>query len=107
MVSKTFKLKDLEIPQVGFGTQGLRGIICTRCINFAISYGYKLIDTSPIFKNEQMIAISLARTTRSGIFLSTKVPAHSFGYQAAINSVEKSLELLKTTYLDLCLLDIP
>ena len=107
MLQKVFKISELEIPMIGMGTRALIGQPCRKLISSGLYLGYKHIDTNPGFKNEQMIAISLARTTRSGIFLSTKVPAHSFGYQAAINSVEKSLELLKTTYLDLCLLDIP
>ena len=73
MISKTFKLGSLEIPQIGFGTYELRGMTCTRLLNYALSLGYKYIDTSPSFKNEHMVVLSLVRMPRQDLFLTIKI----------------------------------
>lgn len=106
MISKVIKTGNLEIPALGIGTSQLRGTDCHRALNFALSIGYRLIDTSPTYNNEYLISISLSRVQRNSILLSSK-----YNYGISRSSIEyslsKSLTNLKTNYLDIVYLDEP
>ena len=100
-------MKSLSLPKIGLGTFQLRGIGCTRIVNYALSLGYKYIDTSPSYSNEHMIGISLERVPRDSLFLASKITFASQGYTRALQSVSQSLEKLGTSYLDLCVIEWP
>lgn len=107
MLFKTFKLRDLEIPQIGLGTHSLRGTLCSQTVNFALSLGYKHIDTSPSYHNEHMIANSLSRVPRESFFISTKISYSHHGFSKASESILRSLSLLNVSYLDMCMIEWP
>ncbi|OMJ91230.1 hypothetical protein SteCoe_6301 [Stentor coeruleus] len=107
MLSRIFKARSLEIPQIGLGTSQLRGTLCTQTLNYAISLGYKHFDTSPSYLNEHMIAISIARVNRNSLFITSKVSYGFMSHSRAQMSIHKSLDSLKTTYLDLALIEWP
>lgn len=107
MLSRTFKVRSLEIPQIGLGTNQLRGTTCTQTVNYAISLGYKHFDTSPSYQNEHMIAVSIARVDRDSLFITSKVSFGFMSYARAQTSIFKSLDSLKITYLNLALIEWP
>ena len=45
----------VQMPILGFGTNTLNGSLGIRCINEAISVGYRLIDTARIYGNEEAV----------------------------------------------------
>lgn len=95
------------MPMLGFGTFQMRGEVCGKAVACALSEGYRMIDTAAAYGNEEAVgaAIKSSDVPRSDILITTKVNFSS--YENARASVEKSLELLGTDYLDLVLLHWP
>ena len=104
---KTKRVGALDMPMLGFGTFQMRGDVCEKAVACALSEGYRMIDTAAAYGNEEAVgaAIKSSDVPRSDILITTKVNFSS--YENARASVEKSLELLGTDYLDLVLLHWP
>ena len=104
---KTKRVGALDIPMLGFGTFQMRGDVCEKAVACALSEGYRMIDTAAAYGNEEAVgaAIKSSDVPRSDILITTKVNFSS--YENARASVEKSLGLLGTDYLDLVLLHWP
>ena len=107
MLGQNITSKTLTLPKIGLGTHQLRGMACTRAVNFALSIGYRYIDTSPSYSNEHMISLSLDRVPRDSLFLSSKITYSCQGHSRALSSVTQSLERLGAKYLDLCVIEWP
>ena len=104
---KTKKVGALDMPMLGFGTFQMREDVCEKAVACALSEGYRMIDTAAAYGNEEAVgaAIKSSDVPRSDILITTKVNFSS--YENARASVEKSLGLLGTDYLDLVLLHWP
>lgn len=104
---KTKRVGKLDMPMLGFGTFQMRGDVCEKAVACALSEGYRMIDTAAAYGNEEAVgaAIKSSDVPRSDILITTKVNFSS--YENARASVEKSLGLLGTDYLDLVLLHWP
>ena len=104
---KTKRVGALDMPMLGFGTFQKRGDVCEKAVACALSEGYRMIDTAAAYGNEEAVgaAIKSSDVPRSDILITTKVNFSS--YENARASVEKSLRLLGTDYLDLVLLHWP
>jgi diketogulonate reductase-like aldo/keto reductase len=76
-----------------------------KALRFGIENGMTLIDTAEEYGNggaERVVAEAI-KDCRKDIFLTTKVSAKNCSYMGVIKAVERSLERLKTTYIDLYL----
>ena len=107
---KTVKLSNsLEMPLLGYGVFQVNPDECERCVSDAIEAGYRLIDTAQIYKNEEGVGRAIANSgiSRKDFFLVTKVWISNAGYENAKQSIDKSLEKLKTDYIDLVLIHQP
>ncbi len=107
---KTVKLSNsLEMPLLGYGVFQVNPDECERCVSDAIEVGYRLIDTAQIYKNEEGVGRAVANSgiSRKDFFLVTKVWISNAGYENAKQSIDKSLEKLKTDYVDLVLIHQP
>ena len=107
---KTVKLSNsLEMPLLGYGVFQVNPDECERCVSDAIEVGYRLIDTAQIYKNEEGVGRAVAKSgiSRKDFFLVTKVWISNAGYEKAKQSIDKSLEKLKTDYIDLVLIHQP
>lgn len=107
---KTVKLSNsLEMPLLGYGVFQVNPDECERCVSDAIEAGYRLIDTAQIYKNEEGVGRAVANSgiSRKDFFLVTKVWISNAGYENAKQSIDKSLEKLKTDYIDLVLIHQP
>ena len=107
---KTVKLSNsLEMPLLGYGVFQVNPDECERCVSDAIEAGYRLIDTAQIYKNEEGVGRAVAKSgiSRKDFFLVTKVWISNAGYEKAKQSIDKSLEKLKTDYIDLVLIHQP
>ena len=104
---KTKRVGALDMPRLCFGTFQMRGDVCEKAVACALSEGYRMIDTAAAYGNEEAVgaAIKSSDVPRSDILITTKVNFSS--YENARASVEKSLGLLGTDYLDLVLLHWP
>lgn len=97
----------VSMPMLGFGTFMNTGNDCERSVAEAIQSGYRLIDTAEAYGNEEQVGngIKASGIDRKELFLVTKVNFKS--YEHTRETVENSLRLLKTDFLDLVLLHWP
>ena len=102
--------KGLSMPMLGFGTYRLsESDDCSRCVEWALETGYRLIDTAEFYGNEAAIGKALrhAALPRKELFLMTKLWFTSYAPEKAEKALEESLKNLQTDYLDLVLLHWP
>lgn len=99
----------VKMPQLGYGVYQVTKEECERCVLDALDVGYRAIDTAQSYFNEAEVgsAIEKSSVDRKDIFLTTKVWIEHYGYEQAKASVLKSMEKLRTDYLDLVLLHQP
>lgn len=128
-------LNGTVVPAVGIGTYPLQDKEVASVVKHAISIGYRLIDTSDDYRNEDGIGIGCANAIREGmvkredLFLQTKLSDNnSYSLEPLANNyfslnsmfmkrhsveeivrekVETSLRNLRTDYLDSLLIHLP
>ena len=108
-----------DIPSLGLGTWDLKKSECSRVVSEALDLGYRHIDAAAMYENESEVGTGIidSRVDRADLFLATKIntlswtPSGRQGPQLQnkniIKSLEKSLEDLKTDYVDLLLIHWP
>lgn len=98
---------EISMPMLGFGTFLNNGTDCECSVAEAIRTGYRLIDTAEAYGNEEQVGNGIRKSgiDRHELFLVTKVNFKSYEHTRA--TVENSLKLLGTDYLDLVLLHWP
>lgn len=100
----------VRIPMLGYGCFLISPQECERCVSDAIEVGYRAIDTAQAYYNEEGVgeavskAIAAGKVKRGDLFLTTKVWIMNAGYEKAKQSIEESLQKLKTDYIDLLLI---
>ena len=108
--SKVRLNNGIEMPWLGLGVFRLKekGEV-ERAVKTALQNGYRSIDTASAYHNEEGVAngIKASGVPREEIFLTTKIKKDDQGYQSAIDAFYRSLEFLKTDYLDLLLIHWP
>ena len=99
----------VEMPMLGYGVYQVSNAECERCVLDAISVGYRAIDTAQSYGNEEAVgsAVQKCGVPRDELFLTTKVWISNAGYEAAKDSIDRSLQKLKTDYIDLLLIHQP
>ncbi|WP_156403315.1 aldo/keto reductase [Holzapfeliella floricola] len=100
----------VKMPQEGFGVFQIPDFDeCKQAVKEALEVGYRLIDTAQIYQNESAVgqAIQESSVRREDIFITTKIWVTDYGFEETKAAVEKSMERLKTDYLDLVLLHQP
>lgn len=106
-----FRLNNgVEIPEMGLGVYKMNsGKEMDDAVGCAYEQGYRLFDTAQMYKNESGLgeALEKNRIPRQDIFLISKVDNCNQGYERTLESFEKSLERLKTDYLDTFLVHWP
>ena len=98
---------NIQMPMLGFGTFLMGGSECEESVLAAIRSGYRMIDTAEAYGNEEAVGNAIVKSgiPREELFLVTKVNFRS--YENTRETVEASLNKLKTSYLDLVLLHWP
>ena len=98
------------MPGIGFGTLGNVGDAGRALVEAALAEGYRYIDTSRYYGNEEAVGQALARSSvaRSDIWVTTKLLHPKTPPQPDLASeLNKSLRLLQTDYVDLLLIHWP
>jgi 2,5-diketo-D-gluconate reductase B len=98
------------MPGIGFGTLGSVGDAGTALAEAALAEGYRYIDTSRYYDNEEAVGRALARSSvpRGDIWVTTKLLHPRTPPQPDIAfELDKSLRLLQTEYVDLLLIHWP
>lgn len=99
----------MEMPMLGYGVFQIPDEQTAQCVADALSVGYRLIDTAQAYGNEKGVGEGIKRSgvSRSDIFLVDKVWMSHYDYDGAKASIDRSLQLLGTDYIDLMLLHQP
>ncbi len=110
-LTDTYELNNEScIPCIGFGTwQTPNDDTGYNAVREAIEVGYRHIDTAAIYGNEEAVgaAIHDSGIPRNEIYLTSKLWGDDYGYDSTKKAFAKSLNLLKTSYLDLYLMHWP
>ncbi len=107
----SFKLNDgRSIPAIGYGTwQVFDDKGGAQIVAQAIEAGYRHIDTASLYGSEGSVgeAWLTSGIDRSEFFLTSKIWKDDLSADKARASLEKSLKLMRTEYLDLLLIHWP
>ena len=99
----------VEMPVLGYGVFQTPPEETERCVREALEVGYRLIDTAQAYGNEEGVGAALrdCGLDRQDVFLTTKVAPVNLTHDRAAASIDESLRLLGTDYIDLMLLHQP
>ena len=97
------------IPVLGFGTYKVAPEDAYDAVRRALDVGYRHIDTAQMYGNEAEVgaALDASGIARDQIFLTTKVDNSNHEPERAAASITRSLEELRTDYVDLLLVHWP
>jgi len=99
-----------SMPGIGFGTLGNKGDAGCALVEAALAEGYRYIDTSRYYGNEEAVGKALARTAvpRGDIWVTTKLLHPKTPPQPDLAlELDNSLRMLQTDYVDLLLIHWP
>lgn len=100
----------VKMPLLGFGVYMMTDLEeCEKSVLHAIETGYRLLDTSSAYFNEEAVgrAIQKSGISREELFVTTKLWIQDAGYENAKAGFETSLQKLGLDYLDLYLIHQP
>ena len=97
------------IPVLGFGTYKVAPEDAYDAVSRALEVGYRHIDTAQMYGNEAEVGAALEASgiAREDLFVTTKVDNSNHEPERAAASIERSLEDLRTDYVDLLLVHWP
>ena len=109
---------DLKVTAFGMGGAGIGRSNVTddeaiEAVHRAIELGVNYLDTAPLYgESERRVGLALAGGWREKVYLATKTGTHpewrgDYSASGTRRSVENSLRLLGTDYLDVCLVHDP
>lgn len=95
------------LPLVGFGTWQLRPRTAYESVRAALEIGYRHVDTATLYRNEADVgrAVKDSGLDREQVFVTTKLRPQDARH--ARRTLESSLRLLDTDYVDLWLIHWP
>ncbi len=98
-----------KMPILGFGTGMLRGKELQNSLTWAFEAGYRHIDTADYYQNHKDIGkfLDFTGVSRDEVFLTTKVWKTDLAESDVKLVLKKSLDELKTDYVDLFLIHAP
>lgn len=100
----------VKMPLLGFGVYMMTDLEeCEKSVLHAIETGYRLLDTSSAYFNEEAVgrAIKKSGISREELFVTTKLWIQDAGYENVKAGFETSLQKLGLDYLDLYLIHQP
>jgi diketogulonate reductase-like aldo/keto reductase len=107
----TVKLNNnVRMPILGLGVyQTPPGRVTQNAVKFALTVGYRHVDTARIYGNEADVGEALRKSglPREELFVTTKLWNSDQGYDSTPRACEASLKRLGLDYLDLYLIHFP
>jgi 2,5-diketo-D-gluconate reductase A len=96
-----------SMPLIGLGTWKTGGDQARAAVETALAAGYRHVDTATVYGNEAEVGAALAASglEREDVFITTKIRPSDVGREAA--TLRRSLEALRTSYVDLWLVHWP
>ena len=95
-----------RMPQLGLGVWQSTGGDEITAVEYALTHGYRHIDTAAIYKNEAGVGEGIRRSglARADLFITTKAWLDAIRERRVRPALEESLRKLGTDYVDLYLL---
>lgn len=100
----------VKMPLLGLGVYMMTDLEeCEKSVLHAIETGYRLLDTSSAYFNEEAVGRAIKKNgiPREELFVTTKLWIQDAGYENAKAGFETSLQKLGLDYLDLYLIHQP
>ena len=102
----------VKMPILGYGTYQIEPEITQKCVEEAISVGYRSIDTAAAYFNESGVGAAVNSAIKGGIkreelFITTKLWITHASEKDALKAFESSMQKLGLDYLDLYLIHQP
>jgi diketogulonate reductase-like aldo/keto reductase len=99
----------VQLPTLGLGVFQSPPEQTAAAVEFALTRGYRLIDTAAAYLNERQVGEGIRRAgiARDDVFIETKVWISDYGYDATRHAFDKSAAKLGVDRLDLLLLHQP
>jgi 2,5-diketo-D-gluconate reductase B len=99
----------LHMPRLGFGTWRMTGAQCQQAVESALGLGYRHLDTSEMYGNEEEVGAGLAASgvRREDVHLTTKVWNNHLRPNELRAALTASLDKLRVGYIDLYLIHWP
>jgi len=104
MLHKRLGAAELTIPEIGLGTWQYRGSV--QALRKGIELGARFIDTAEAYGTESFVG-EVIRDIRNQVFLATKASPWNFRRKDLFQAADRSLQALKTDYIDLYQLHWP
>ncbi len=101
-----------KMPILGFGVFQVDPKETQRCVEDAISVGYRSIDTAKAYFNEESVGAAIKTALAGGLkreelFITTKLWISDAGEERALKAFDASMKKLGLDYLDLYLIHQP
>ena len=101
-----------KMPILGYGVYQVEPAEAQRCVEDAISVGYRLIDTAQAYQNEEGVGVAVKTALSGGVkreepFITTKLWISDAGEEKALKAFDASMKKLGLDYLDLYLIHQP
>ncbi|WP_019178510.1 aldo/keto reductase [Methanomassiliicoccus luminyensis] len=109
-LTSTVELSNgVRMPSLGVGVFKVPNREAYQNVLDALDLGYRHIDTAAYYQNEDAVGRAVANSgvPREDVFITTKVWNSDQGYDEALAAFDRSLELLRTDYVDLYLIHWP
>jgi 2,5-diketo-D-gluconate reductase A len=109
-MQKVILNNGVEMPLLGFGVFQIPDLNeCEKAVLDSIETGYRLIDTAASYMNEVGVGNGIKKSgvARQDVFITTKLWVQDAGYEKTKKAFDRSLNRLKTDYLDLYLIHQP
>jgi diketogulonate reductase-like aldo/keto reductase len=96
----------IEMPALGLGVFQTPPDETRDAVRAALDCGYRLIDTAAAYSNERQVgeAVNGSGSSRSEVFLETKIWITDYGYDETLHGFEKSARKLGIDQIDLLIL---
>ena len=100
---------SISVPEIGFGTYGLKGAVAEQAVLDALDLGYRHIDTAGIYDNFDCVGRAMrdSGVPRSEIFITSKIWGDHYKKGKFEEATAQALELMQTDYIDLLMLNWP
>jgi diketogulonate reductase-like aldo/keto reductase len=104
MICKILGDTKVSLPKVGLGTWNYKGGV--EPLRRGIAMGACLIDTAESYGTEEIVGEAV-KGVRQSVFLATKVSPRHFRHRDLLRAADRSLQRLRTDYIDLYQLHWP
>lgn len=95
----------IKMPILGYGVFQVEPKETQRCVEDAISVGYRSIDTAQAYFNEEGVGAAIKTALQGGLkreelFITTKLWINNYPEEKALKACEESLAKLGLDYVD-------